>query len=80
MADYLPQNRQELIRWKEGKSDFNWSTTLKYIATKEGISWNKISEIENQTRQQIYGIFHCDCLSEPAIRIPQNFRNNFDVI
>lgn len=80
MADYLPQNRQELIRWQEGRSDFNWFPTLKIIATNEGIPWAEIEQIETHARQKICGIFHCDCFVEPAIRIPENVRDKFDVI
>lgn len=36
LSDYLPQNREELVRWVRNQSRFDWSTVLKIIATQEG--------------------------------------------
>lgn len=38
--DYLPQNRIELTNWLEGRSEFDWTTTLKLIESRVEISYN----------------------------------------
>jgi len=64
LADYLPQNRRELQRWREGKSSFDWTKTLKMIATREGLDWCRLREMEPATREKIDGIFYCNCLDD----------------
>ncbi|ETN77562.1 NNMT/PNMT/TEMT family protein [Necator americanus] len=53
LADYLPQNRRELDRWREGKSDFDWSDPLKRILTQEGNSWDDLDEMIELTRKKV---------------------------
>ncbi|KIH43576.1 hypothetical protein ANCDUO_26415, partial [Ancylostoma duodenale] len=52
LADYLPQNRRELVRWREEKSDFDWSVPLKMILTQEGNSWDDLDEMIALTRKK----------------------------
>ncbi|VDO20236.1 unnamed protein product [Heligmosomoides polygyrus] len=53
LADYLPQNRRELSRWRDGKSDFDWSQPLKMILTQEGNTWNDLDEMVALTRKKV---------------------------
>ncbi|VDM55947.1 unnamed protein product [Angiostrongylus costaricensis] len=79
LADYLPQNRQELERWYEGTSNFDWSQPLRMILTQEGNSWNDLDEMIKITRQKVCGIFHCDCLLSPSVAISEELQGTFDV-
>uniref|UniRef100_A0A915DJ40 Uncharacterized protein n=1 Tax=Ditylenchus dipsaci TaxID=166011 RepID=A0A915DJ40_9BILA len=81
LADYLPQNRKELTKWLEGKSDFDWTSTLKIIAGREGLGWDKLVEMELLAKSKTKGIFHCDCHVDPAIKVPNKlFRTSFEII
>lgn len=53
LADYLPQNREELQRWLGDRSDFDWSETLRKIATSEGTDWSKIKQMEDDARAKV---------------------------
>lgn len=53
LADYLPQNRKELVQWREEKSDFDWSVPLKMILTQEGNSWDDLDEMIALTRKKV---------------------------
>ncbi|VDL75118.1 unnamed protein product [Nippostrongylus brasiliensis] len=80
LADYLPQNRQELKRWSEGKSNFDWSQAFKMILTQEGNSWNDLDDMIALTRKKVCGVFHCDCLTTPSVDLPSDFPGKFDVV
>ncbi|KAL6741686.1 hypothetical protein Aduo_014915 [Ancylostoma duodenale] len=80
LADYLPQNRRELVRWREEKSDFDWSVPLKMILTQEGNSWDDLDEMIALTRKKVCGVFHCDCLANPSVEAPLALQRNFDVV
>ncbi|KAK6756225.1 hypothetical protein RB195_014556 [Necator americanus] len=80
LADYLPQNRRELDRWREGKSDFDWSDPLKRILTQEGNSWDDLDEMIELTRKKVCGVFHCDCLTSPSVDASLGLQKNFDVV
>ncbi|KAI6175208.1 hypothetical protein M3Y99_01982600 [Aphelenchoides fujianensis] len=80
MADYLPQNRAELERWLEKKSTFDWTRTLRMIATREGIGWEKTAEMEEFTRNKIAGVFYCNCLEDPVLEAPGELCGNFGVV
>ena len=53
MADYLPQNREELNRWLRGESDFDWTSVLKIIALREGIDWVNIDQLERRAKAKV---------------------------
>ncbi|KAK6060512.1 NNMT/PNMT/TEMT family protein [Cooperia oncophora] len=80
LADYLPQNRKELSRWCEGRSDFDWSVPLKMILTQEGNLWNDLDEMIALTRQKVRGVYHCDCFAKPSVDVPAELQGNFDVV
>lgn len=52
-ADYLVQNRNEIQRWMDGTSEFNWTKTLKTIATCEGNDWSKLEQMETDTKAKV---------------------------
>ncbi|KAI1717590.1 NNMT/PNMT/TEMT family domain-containing protein [Ditylenchus destructor] len=79
LADYLPQNRNELTKWVEGRCDFDWTATLKIIDCREGGECN-ITTMEQDTREKIRGVLHCDCHTYPAIESAPNGRGKFDII
>uniref|UniRef100_A0A915Q5Y3 O-methyltransferase domain-containing protein n=1 Tax=Setaria digitata TaxID=48799 RepID=A0A915Q5Y3_9BILA len=58
LADYLPQNRQELFRWTNGTSSFDWTSVLKMIATVEGSGWLQLKEMEQHTKAKV-SIYQC---------------------
>jgi hypothetical protein len=39
LADYLPQNREELARWLEGKSNFDWTSVLRVSFFRHSLLW-----------------------------------------
>lgn len=80
LADYLPQNRAELERWKAGKSDFDWRVPLKMIMTQEGQTWVELDKVEPLTRQKVKSIHHCDCFSNPSVEAPKELLGTFDVV
>nr|AAT11867.1 putative methyltransferase NNMT/PNMT/TEMT isoform b [Dictyocaulus viviparus] len=80
LADYLPQNRQELMRWYEGSSSFDWSHPMKMILTQEGNPWNDLDEMIRITRQKVRGIFHCDCFSSPSVDVSEQLQGMFDTV
>ncbi|VBB31525.1 unnamed protein product [Acanthocheilonema viteae] len=53
LADYLPQNRNELFRWTNGQSSFDWTPVLKMIGTVEGSGWLQLKEMEEYTKSKI---------------------------
>ncbi|VDM99026.1 unnamed protein product [Thelazia callipaeda] len=80
LADYLPQNRNELMLWRDGTNSFDWTPVLKMIATVEGVGWLHLKEIEQRTKSKIRSVFHCDCHVEPSISAPKILQNNFDIV
>ncbi|KAI6213307.1 hypothetical protein M3Y94_00135200 [Aphelenchoides besseyi] len=70
LADYLPQNRDELQKWLDGRSTFDWTRVLRMIAAGEGIGWEKTKEMERKTKSKIKGIFFCNCLEDPVLTAP----------
>lgn len=54
LADYLPQNRNELQKWLDGTSDFSWNKTLQMIATCEGSDWSKIKQMETEAKDKVF--------------------------
>lgn len=53
LADYLPQNRDELLRWTTGQSTFDWTAVLKMIATVEGSGWLQLKDMEEITKSKV---------------------------
>uniref|UniRef100_A0A8R1TV52 NNMT/PNMT/TEMT family protein n=1 Tax=Onchocerca volvulus TaxID=6282 RepID=A0A8R1TV52_ONCVO len=80
LADYLPQNRNELLRWTTGQSLFDWTPVLKMIASVEGSGWLHLKEMEQYTKSKIRSIFHCNCHTKPSISAPEILQNNFDIV
>ncbi|VDK87702.1 unnamed protein product [Litomosoides sigmodontis] len=80
LADYLPQNREELLRWKAGESAFDWTSVLKMIATVEGSGWLQLKDMEELTKSKVRSIFHCNCHIKPSISAPKTLQNNFDMV
>ncbi|CAG9536898.1 unnamed protein product [Cercopithifilaria johnstoni] len=80
LADYLPQNIDELIRWTTGRGSFDWTPALKMIATVEGSGWLQLKEMEEYTRSKIRSVFHCNCHNKPSISAPEISQNNFDIV
>lgn len=54
LADYLPQNRDELYRWVNNESKFDWTIPLRMILTREGRTWDKLSTVEPETRDKVF--------------------------
>uniref|UniRef100_A0A914XET0 N-methyltransferase n=1 Tax=Plectus sambesii TaxID=2011161 RepID=A0A914XET0_9BILA len=77
-ADYLPQNRNELVRWINKESNFDWSTVLRTIACHEG-AMNSWLTMEEETRSKVRGVLHCDCLKDSSIEYPTDVAEGFDV-
>ncbi|ULT91029.1 hypothetical protein L3Y34_008962 [Caenorhabditis briggsae] len=80
LADYLPQNRDELYRWVNNESKFDWSIPLKMILTREGQSWDKLPNVEQETRDKIVDIYHCDVFSNPSVDCPKDIFGQFDAL
>ncbi|KAI6185340.1 Amine N-MethylTransferase [Aphelenchoides besseyi] len=80
LADYLPQNRDELQKWLDGRSTFDWTRVLRMIATGEGIGWEKTKEMEEKTRSKIEGILFCNCLEDPVLTAPVELLGTFGVV
>ncbi|CAI4224801.1 unnamed protein product [Auanema sp. JU1783] len=80
LADYLPQNREELIKWKNGNSQFDWSSTLKIILTQEGQDWTTLDNVQLLTRKKVRSIHHCDCFANPSLEAPTILLGTFDVV
>ncbi|CAD5231778.1 unnamed protein product [Bursaphelenchus xylophilus] len=80
LADYLVQNRDELERWLAHRSTFDWTKTLKMIATQEGMEWSKICEMEPATRPKIKGIFPCNCLDDNVLDAPRELLGSFGMV
>ena len=80
LADYLPQNRDELVRWKNGESTFDWSAALKMMLTREGEDWSNIPEIIVTTRAKVRDIFYANCFEKPSVQCGTELHRNFDVI
>uniref|UniRef100_A0A914ZQA7 NNMT/PNMT/TEMT family protein n=1 Tax=Parascaris univalens TaxID=6257 RepID=A0A914ZQA7_PARUN len=43
-------NREELLRWLNHTARFDWSTTIKKIATTEGLAWSNVQQMETDAR------------------------------
>uniref|UniRef100_A0A0N4ZE42 NNMT/PNMT/TEMT family protein n=1 Tax=Parastrongyloides trichosuri TaxID=131310 RepID=A0A0N4ZE42_PARTI len=80
LADYLPQNRKELLNWFNNNSDFDWSKPLTMIANCEMGDLTKLKEMENLARSKVKGIFHCDAFKDPSINCTSSYRKTFDII
>ncbi|CEF68851.1 Methyltransferase, NNMT/PNMT/TEMT family and Putative NNMT/PNMT/TEMT methyltransferase, nematoda family-containing protein [Strongyloides ratti] len=80
LADYLPQNRNELMNWYNKTSKFNWSKPLKMIVNSEMGDLTKLGEIENLSRSKIKAIIHCDAFKDPSINCHPCYRKTFDII
>uniref|UniRef100_F1L9I4 Methyltransferase n=1 Tax=Ascaris suum TaxID=6253 RepID=F1L9I4_ASCSU len=80
LADYLPQNREELLRWLNHTARFDWSTTIKKIATIEGLAWSNVQQMETDAHSKVRGVFHCDCFKRPSVNAPPSLLNKFDVV
>ncbi|TKR70605.1 hypothetical protein L596_022610 [Steinernema carpocapsae] len=80
IADYLPQNRNELLKWHNKSSHFEWDETLKILAKAEGTSFPEQVTMEQSARDKVKGIFHCDCLKSPSVDAPQNLAGQFNAI
>lgn len=53
LADYLPQNRDELHKWVNNESKFDWTVPIRMILTREGKSWDKIPAAIQETREKV---------------------------
>ncbi|CAI5450233.1 unnamed protein product [Caenorhabditis angaria] len=80
LADYLPQNRQELEKWLAGNSNFDWSHPINMILTREGRTLDKKEQVLTETRGKIRGVFHCDCFQNPSTECSQELQGQFDVV
>ncbi|KAK0409393.1 hypothetical protein QR680_004514 [Steinernema hermaphroditum] len=80
LADYLPQNRNELLKWHNKSSVFEWDTTLRILAKCEGQIYSELSVMEQAARDKVKGIFHCDCFKDPSVDAPSNLLGTFNVI
>ncbi|VDK18322.1 unnamed protein product [Anisakis simplex] len=80
LADYLPQNREELSKWRQSRSDFDWFETIKRIANIEGVDWSSILQMEEEARSKVRDVFHCNCFSRPSVDAPPSLQCNFDVV
>jgi hypothetical protein len=63
IAEYLPQNREEVKNWVDEKENaFNWDHAVKYLLnlnSKEGTT-NSIAEYTDLTRKKVEKIIPCD--------------------
>uniref|UniRef100_A0A914DM78 Uncharacterized protein n=1 Tax=Acrobeloides nanus TaxID=290746 RepID=A0A914DM78_9BILA len=80
LADYLPQNREELCRWKSCQSTFDWSSPLKMIATHEGKNWTNLKKLEVETREKVSKILYCNAFENPAVQGPEHVVASFDIV
>jgi nicotinamide N-methyltransferase len=80
LADYLPQNREELQRWKNGESKFDWGAALRMMLTREGKDWSKVAETEAETRAKVFDIFYANCFEQPSIQCGKDLEGKFDII
>ncbi|CAI2353136.1 unnamed protein product [Caenorhabditis sp. 36 PRJEB53466] len=80
LADYLPQNRDELKRWVNNESKFDWRVPLRMILTREGKSWDKLPAVEPETREKVMDIYHCDVFQNPSVDCPKTLFGNFDAV
>uniref|UniRef100_A0AC34FKN2 Uncharacterized protein n=1 Tax=Panagrolaimus sp. ES5 TaxID=591445 RepID=A0AC34FKN2_9BILA len=77
---YLPQNREELQRWKNGQSSFDWGAALRMVLTREGKDWTKVLETEAETRAKVVDIFYANCFERPSIQCGKDLEGKFDII
>ncbi|CAB3396484.1 unnamed protein product [Caenorhabditis bovis] len=80
LADYLKQNRDELEKWMNGESTFDWTVPFRMILSREGITWDKVKEITPATRDKVRGIYYCDCFSSPSVECPNELQGQFNVV
>jgi len=80
LADYLPQNRDELNKWKDGTSTFDWTNTLNVILNAEGSDIRLLRQMETLARPKVRNVMHCDCLQSPAVFPPKDQSDRFDII
>ncbi|KHN83563.1 putative methyltransferase B0303.2 [Toxocara canis] len=80
LADYLPQNREELMKWRQNRSQFDWSCTIRKMAIIEGLNSTEVPQMEICARSKVRGVFHCDCLKRPSVNAPSSLLNRFDVV
>uniref|UniRef100_A0A8R1I173 Uncharacterized protein n=1 Tax=Caenorhabditis japonica TaxID=281687 RepID=A0A8R1I173_CAEJA len=80
LADYLPQNRGELLRWVNNESDFDWNRPLRMILTREGKTWDKLPQVEEETREKVVDIYHCDVFENPSVDCPKEIFGQFDTV
>lgn len=69
LSDYNEANRQELNRWWQHQSTFDWSDVTKWIAQNEGIP-DKWHEIEEQARSKLRGVLPCNVFNQNVIDSP----------
>ncbi len=70
MADYLPENLEEVRNWQKNKQDaFSWNHYTKMIIEVEGKTATKklIKERENILRKKIRNFYHCDVTNSPPL-------------
>ncbi|VDM92462.1 unnamed protein product [Onchocerca ochengi] len=81
LADYLPQNRNELLRWTTGQSLFDWTPVLKMIASVEGSGWLHLKEMEQYTKSKIVvSIFCLEYCSNSEMEYKEAVRNVADQV
>uniref|UniRef100_A0A0K0E3R0 NNMT/PNMT/TEMT family protein n=1 Tax=Strongyloides stercoralis TaxID=6248 RepID=A0A0K0E3R0_STRER len=80
LADYLPQNRKELLNWYNNMSNFNWTKPLQMIANCEMTDLSKIKEMENLSKSKVKAIIHCDAFKDPSINCHTSYKKSFDII
>ena len=82
LADYLPQNRVELQRWKNCESSFDWGAALRMILTREGKDCfpTRVSETESETRAKVRDIYYANCFEQPSIQCGKALEGKFDII
>ncbi|KAL3068109.1 hypothetical protein niasHT_038099 [Heterodera trifolii] len=76
LADYLPQNRDELCQWLSEQSKFDWSTVMRIIAAREAVPLSEIRQMEQKAREKIRAVLFCDCHSFPSVQIPDKIRRD----
>jgi len=80
LADFLPQNREELKKWKNKESNFDWTAALRLLLSREGKDWSLAKSTEEDARNKVKDIFYCNCFENPSVKCPSELRGKFDVV
>jgi hypothetical protein len=70
LSEYLPENLEEIKKWKEKRSDaFSWSHYTKMALEQDGmeVTEENIKQREELLRSKIDGLYFCDVTKVPPV-------------